>query len=167
MHSQWARWRVPCQLRIFVHASRGDFDTTSLKVVNMVNQFRIAVSSVECIDMHAEPEKQVLAQFPDVFEGESETKPSLKSEWNRRRTKQHLNIGEAIRKNSSDSTFVYVTMPYPELTKVESIGWQHWIDAITGDGGVGTSQLTREEYGKRPPIFMLRGNQRNVLTYFA
>ena len=128
----------------------------------MMRQFRIKVSTVEAIDMFGEPSKDSLAQFPDVFEGDSEPTPSLKSDWNRRRTKQHLNIGDAIRKNSSNSTFVYVTLPMPQLSKVDSIGWQHWIDAITGDGGEGPNVLTKIEYMKRPPIFMLRGNQRNV-----
>ena len=58
-------------------------------------------------------------------------------------------------------------LPMPQLSKVDSIGWQHWIDAITGDGGEGPNVLTRTEYIQRPPIFMVRGNQRNVLTYFA
>jgi hypothetical protein len=133
----------------------------------MVRQFRINVSSVQAIDMHKEPSKSSMKQFPDVFDGESEQIPSLKSEWNRRRTKQHLNIGDAIRENSWNSTFIYVTLPYPELVKVNSMGWQHWIDAITGDGGENENQLTRKDYNDRPPIFMLRGNQRNVLTYFA
>ena len=153
------------QQRIFVHASKNDAYATSLKVVNMVRQFRINVSSVEAIDMHDEPKST--SQFPDVFEGDAEPIPSMKSDWNRRRTKQHLNIGDAIRLHSRKSTFVYVTLPYPELTKVDSLGWQHWIDAITGDGGEGENQMTRKEYLDRPPIFMLRGNQRNVLTYFA
>ena len=167
MHSQWNNWKVPCQLRIFVHSDKSNAYATEIKVSNMVRQFRINVSSVQAVDMHSEPSAASLGQFPDVFEGESEPIPSMKSEWNRRRTKQHLNIGEAIRQHSLTSTFVYATLPYPELTKVESMGWQHWVDAITGDGGEGEKQLTREEYFNRPPIFMLRGNQRNVLTYFA
>ena len=160
----WIPWFFQ---RIFVHANAKDSITTTAKVMSMVRKFRISVTTVNAIDMFKEPTDASLAQFPDVFEEEAEPVPSLRSEWNRRRTKQHLRIGEEIRKNSARSTFVYVTLPYPNLAKVESLGWQHWIDAITGEGGTGPNQLSHEDYRKRPPICMLRGNQRNVLTYFA
>lgn len=135
--------------------------------MSMVSKFRIAVSEVIAIDLFSEPGRESLDQFPSVFDGDEEQVPSLKSEWNRRRTRQHLRIGEEIRKRSSASTFIYVTLPYPNLRKVESAGWQNWIDAVTGEGGEGPNQLDSTEYQKRPPICLLRGNQRNVLTYFS
>lgn len=150
-----------------MHANAADSISTTAKVMSMVRKFRIAVSEVVAIDLFAEPEQASLEQFPDVFDGEAEQAPSLKSDWNRRRTRQHLRVGEEIRKHSSSSTFIYATLPYPNLSKVESIGWQHWVDAVTGEGGVGPNKLSFSEFQKRPPICLLRGNQRNVLTYFS
>ena len=135
--------------------------------MSMVRKFRIAVSEVIAIDLSSEPSQTSRERFPGVFEGPAEAVPSLKSEWNRKRTRQHLRVGEEIRKHSISSTFIYATLPYPDLRKVESSGWQNWIDAITGEGGVGANKLSFDDFQKRPPICMLRGNQRNVLTYFS
>lgn len=162
MHSQWSMWRNTCKLRVFVHARDQEALATQARMMNMLQKFRIH-AEVSVFDMYAEPSAAAMAACPDVFDGPEEEVPSLKSDWCRRRTKSHLRVGEVLLKQSQDSTFVYVTLPFPNIDKIIPEGWLLWVDAITGDMLPGSAAMRAH----RPPILLMRGNQRNVLTYYA
>ena len=160
MHSQWSMWRNTCKLRVFVHARDKEALVTQARMMNMLQKFRIH-AEVSVFDMYAEPSAAAMAACPDVFDGPEEEVPSLKSDWCRRRTKSHLRVGEVLLKQRQDSTFVYVTLPFPRGQDY-SRGMVAWVDAITG-----TCFQTRQPCGHIARPLLMRGNQRNVRTYYA
>ena len=179
IHSAWKRWGPACKLRVFVHASAQEQASITAKMMTLISKFRITVAEVIAFDMNVAPDIRREGMYPEVFDGEPEPKPSLTSAWNRGKMRRQIRIGEVILQRSASSTFVYVTLPFPNVQKITPEGWLLWSDAVvrgaerrSGLGlarsraGVGAAGAhTAAEPG--PAICLLRGNSRNVLSFYA
>ena len=118
----------------------------------MIQKFRIPVSSVEPFDMYSKPSKESFARFPEVFAATDVNKNYMS------KLKRFMRVGEVIAKESKESTFVYMTLPFPAVPdKLTAKQYLTWLEAVAlADRGDGA-----------PPICLLRGNQKNVLTFYS
>ncbi|KAL3078264.1 hypothetical protein niasHS_012151 [Heterodera schachtii] len=68
------------------------------------------------------------------------------------RTWRHLRIAELLRRYSSDSDLVVVTLPVPRRGLINAALYLAWLEAMSAE---------------LPPTLMLRGNQQSVLTFYS
>ena len=127
----------------------------------MIQKFRIPVSSVEPFDMYLKPSRESFARFPTVFAAASDEVKESVMDSNKNymsKLKRFMRIGEVIAKESKESTFVYMTLPFPAVPdKLTAKQYLTWLEAVAlADRGDGA-----------PPICLLRGNQKNVLTFYS
>ncbi len=151
IHSIWKAWNRKCRLRVFLHSSASMNAQTAAQVLHMIHKFRIPVWSVEPFDMYKKPSVAALAKYTDKMADRSSNYAS--------KLKRYLRVGEVVQKKSvSDATFVYVTLPFPAVPeKLTAEEYLVWLEAVVGAG----------EGKGRPPICFLRGNQKNVLTFYS
>ncbi|KAI3411843.1 hypothetical protein GPALN_001906 [Globodera pallida] len=68
------------------------------------------------------------------------------------RTWRHLRIAELLRRYSSDSDLVVVTLPVPRRGLISAALYLAWLEVMSAE---------------LPPTLMLRGNQQSVLTFYS
>ena len=155
LHAIWAKWHGMCDLRVFLHSSRQMMVQTTAQVMRMIQKFRIPVASVEPFDMYSKPTQKSYNRFPDIFDKnkKKEHQANFKS-----KLKRFLRVGEVMAKESKDSTFIYMTLPFPAVPdKLTAKEYLTWLEAVA---------LT-DRGENPPPICFLRGNQKNVLTFYS
>ena len=155
LHAIWAKWHGMCDLRVFLHSSRQMMVQTTAQVMRMIQKFRIPVASVEPFDMYSKPTQKSYNRFPDIFDKnkKKEQQANFKS-----KLKRFLRVGEVMAKESKDSTFIYMTLPFPAVPdKLTAKEYLTWLEAVA---------LT-DRGENPPPICFLRGNQKNVLTFYS
>uniref|UniRef100_A0A914IDA3 Uncharacterized protein n=1 Tax=Globodera rostochiensis TaxID=31243 RepID=A0A914IDA3_GLORO len=68
------------------------------------------------------------------------------------RTWRHLRIAELLRRYSTDSDLVVVTLPVPRRGLISAALYLAWLEVMSAE---------------LPPTLMLRGNQQSVLTFYS
>ena len=160
LHTIWSKWNGNCSLRVFLHSTKALVVQTTAQVMRMIQKFRIPVSSVEPFDMYLKPSRESFARFPTVFAAPDTEKESV-TDSNKNymsKLKRFMRVGEVIAKESKESTFVYMTLPFPAVPdKLTAKQYLTWLEAV--------ALVDRGD--SPPPICLLRGNQKNVLTFYS
>ena len=139
-----------------MHSTKSLVVQTTAQVMRMIQKFRIPVSSVEPFDMYLKPSKESFARFPTVFAEKESLTDSNKNYMSK--LKRFMRVGEVIAKESKESTFVYMTLPFPAVPdKLTAKQYLTWLEAV--------ALVDRGD--SPPPICLLRGNQKNVLTFYS
>jgi len=140
-----------CKLRIFSLANRADqLDKETRQMATMLAKFRIDYSDVNVIpDVTKKADASIKAEFDSIVEGCNIDPADLQAE--REKTNRHLRLAEMLRKYSSESEMVVMTLPLPRRGQNPAL-YMAWLDIMTKN---------------LPPTLLVRGNQQSVLTFYS
>jgi len=154
--SHWA----DCKLRIFTLANRRDeLDMEQRSMANLLAKFRIDYDDVIVIpDAMRPPKDATKAEFNSLIEnfksthnedGCSITDAELHNQ--KDKTIRHMRLREMVLENSSDASFIIMTLELPRKNHVSAPLYLAWLDFISKG---------------LPPFMFVRGNQSSVLTFY-
>jgi len=156
MRSKWSK----CKLRIFTLANRRDeLDMEQRSMATLLAKFRIDYDDVIVIpDAMRPPKDATKAEFNALIEnfrsthnedGCSITDDELYNE--KDKNLRHMRLREMVLENSSDASFIFMTLELPRKNHISAPLYLAWLDFISKG---------------LPPFMFVRGNQTSVLTFY-
>lgn len=156
-------WR-DCKLRVFALANkRNELEMEHRNMASLLAKFRIDYTDLQIIsDITTKPQEStrnffdlLIADFrchsenATVESGSISDAELLAVE---DKTNRHLRLRELLLKHSNSANIVVVTLPIPRKNIISAPLYLAWIEVLTRD---------------MPPIFLVRGNQTSVLTFYS
>ncbi|KFD63013.1 hypothetical protein M514_24780 [Trichuris suis] len=156
------------KLRIFTSATDPEkADEQKTQLADLFAMFRIDVKDVFVIpDILRSPQDATTAEFNQLMDKfKTSENNSLQQEMGgdftvytddaelasmKLRTNEQLRIREEMLQHSKDANLVVVTLPVPRKKAVSATLYLAWLEMLTKD---------------MPPVLLVRGNQKSVLTY--
>uniref|UniRef100_A0A5S6QI02 Solute carrier family 12 member 2 n=1 Tax=Trichuris muris TaxID=70415 RepID=A0A5S6QI02_TRIMR len=156
------------KLRIFTSATDpAKADEQKTQLADLFAMFRIDVKDVFVIpDILQSPQDATMKEFNRLLEKfKANDNTSLQQEVGgdfavytddaeldsmKLRTNEQLRIREEMLQHSKDANLVVVTLPVPRKKAVSATLYLAWLEILTKD---------------MPPVLLIRGNQKSVLTY--
>jgi len=141
-------------LRFFVLSSNDEMQQVQkyTEINGLLKSLRMEPQSLEAIpvDMEDDIDEKFMKHYLELKSKNNPTS-EMKGDTTKlsSRARRHLKVAELIAKKSSDSKFVVLTMPIPEVG-LEAKEYMRWLDCLT-------FQL--------PSVCLIRGNQETVLTF--
>jgi solute carrier family 12 sodium/potassium/chloride transporter 2 len=164
LRQYWSKAKI----RVFTAGKQSDLDQSKLNLSALLNKFRIESSDIIIIsDLQNKPSSDGVDKFnelvsPFLVDTAEKTRLCDISEEDienfKKKTNRQIRINEIIKKHSSKSDLIVVTLPIVKQTKEVSDGlcpaalYLAWLETITRD---------------LPPTLLLRGNQESVLTFYS
>ncbi|CAF0850672.1 unnamed protein product [Adineta steineri] len=160
------RWRN-CQFRIFscVPGEKSDAERQHIAMASLLTKFRIKYTDLHVLHgLNKQPNEYETQKFEQLIQtwDQNNTNSSIDSElWkiteseleaNREKIRRGLNLHEYLLKYSSESSLIIVTLPIPRKQSISAGLYLAYLDIISYN---------------LPPLLFLRGNQKNVLTYYS
>ncbi|XP_032238581.1 solute carrier family 12 member 2 [Nematostella vectensis] len=144
LHSLWKG----CRLRIFTPGS-SNIKNNEIRMANLLKKFRIDFSSIEVVHgIDKAPSNKSVQDFrrlpikEELDEGVQLDKRILRQ----------IRIGELLRQHSKDARLIVMTLPVPKPTLMSPLMYMSWLEVLSAD---------------LPPVFLIRGNQTSVLTFYC
>ncbi|CAF4213341.1 unnamed protein product [Rotaria socialis] len=160
------RWRNS-QFRIFscVPGEKGDAERQYVAMVSLLSKFRIKYTDLHVLHgLNKQPnenETQKFEQLLQAWHQNNENTTIADDSWritdtelevNKEKIKRGLNLHEYLVEYSSQSSLIIVTLPIPRKQSISAGLYLAYLEAISYN---------------LPPLLFLRGNQKNVLTYYS
>merc|ERR1719347_761156 len=141
-----------CKLRVFTLANHNDqLDLETRNMASMLTRFRIEfadVTAVPGVTQKANPATK--AEFDEMIAGVGIDESELQKE--REKTNRHLRLAEMLRQYSKEAELIIMTLPLPRRDHTSPALYTAWLDIMSKN---------------LPPTLFVRGNQQNVLTFYA
>ncbi|CAK9297134.1 unnamed protein product [Gordionus sp. m RMFG-2023] len=163
--SQRKLW-INCEMRVFaITKEKRQIDLVHQQFGAMLQKFRIDYSHVIILpDIHKIPYPTSTARFEKIIEKfriKDETDPNYKLGMitdndylaNKHKSLRHIRLYEMLTQHSFNANLIFMTLPIPRKGSCPSALYMAWLEMITCD--------------LNPPIFLLRGNQQSVLTFYS
>jgi hypothetical protein len=160
----WAK----CKLRIFIQKKNNNNDSDMSEeqrsIATLLAKFRIEFDDLIVFSTQDKKPKatsstqyeQLIADWrlkPDESENDFPWKISeTMFKQNNDKIIQHLRLKELLLQYSKDSTFIFITISVPSKQTTCASLYMSWLDFISK---------------QMPPMLMIRGNQKSVLTYYS
>ncbi|CAF1021877.1 unnamed protein product [Rotaria sordida] len=153
------RWRH-CQFRIFscVSGEKIDAEKQHLSMASLLKKFRINYSDLHVLHgLNKAPNEYETEKFNRILQTWNQNDDIYRItdseyELNKDKIKRGLKLHEYLLEYSSKSTLIVVTLPIPRKQLISAGLYLAYLDAISYN---------------LPPVLFLRGNQKNVLTYYS
>ncbi|UJR08646.1 hypothetical protein I4U23_012905 [Adineta vaga] len=160
------RWRN-CRLRIFscVPGDKNEAERQHVAMASLLTKFRIKYTDLHVLHgLNKQPnecETQKFDQLLQTWHQNNENISTTDESWkitdieldmNKEKIRRGLNLHEFLVEYSSQSTLIVVTLPIPRKQSISAGLYLAYLDAISYN---------------LPPLLFLRGNQKNVLTYYS
>lgn len=143
-----SHWRG-CKLRIFTPASDKKIKANQIRMANLLKKFRIDFSSVvEFRGINKHPKEDSVNAFKRMRNGEHLPPDGVLD----KKTLRQIRLGELLHEHSSESKLIVLTLPIPKQSVVTSLMYMSWLEVLSAD---------------LPPVFLTRGNQTSVLTFYS
>lgn len=143
-----SHWRG-CKLRIFTPASDKKIKANQVRMANLLKKFRIDFSSVvEFRGINKHPKEDSINAFKKLRNGEHLPPDGVLD----KKTLRQIRLGELLHEHSSEAHLIVLTLPIPKQSVVTSIMYMSWLEVLSAD---------------LPPVFLVRGNQTSVLTFYS
>jgi len=141
-----------CKLRVFSLANKADeLDAETINLASMLKRFRIDFSDVTAMpDVTKKADPETKKEFDAMIAGTGIEEAELQRE--REKTNRHLRLTEMLRQYSTEAELVIMTLPLPRRDQTSPALYTAWLDIMSKD---------------LPPTLFVRGNQQNVLTFYA
>jgi len=141
-----------CKLRVFSLANKADeLDAETINLASMLKRFRIDYSDVTAMpDVTKKADPETKKEFETLIAGTGIEEAELQRE--REKTNRHLRLTEMLRQYSTQAELVIMTLPLPRRDQTSPALYTAWLDIMSKD---------------LPPTLFVRGNQQNVLTFYA
>ena len=145
------RYWKGCKLRIFTPASTHELKSNELRMANLLKRFRIDFSSiVEVEGINNAPSSQSIQTFMKLpVKDEFADVRTLEKD---RKTMRNIRLGELIREHSNDAKLIVLTLPVPKVEMTSPLLYMSWLEVLSAAS---------------PPVLLVRGNQRSVLTFYS
>ncbi|CAI9727615.1 solute carrier family 12 member 3-like isoform X1 [Octopus vulgaris] len=155
------------KLRVFTAGTKkGELDREQRQLATLLSKFRIECKDMTVIpDVGKIPRREKRQEFDSLLEGfildEEKGETKEKYPWKTTRdqlkllkdkTNRHIRLRELLLQHSSEASLIVMTLPMPRKGTCSSGLYMAWIDTLTRD---------------LPPILLLRGNQKSVLTFYS
>ncbi|XP_061819887.1 solute carrier family 12 member 1 [Nerophis lumbriciformis] len=165
------KWK-DCKLRIFIAGQPGRSDLDKEEMKSLLQKFRIKCTDIIVIDdIHLKPRNDSLKKLEDMIEPfrlHENTKESAQVEAMRKehswkitdeeldafeeKTNLQVRLNELLRENSKTANLIVVSMPIARKETISDFLYMAWLDILTKD---------------LPPIVLIRGNHKSVLTFYS
>ncbi|KRY56283.1 Solute carrier family 12 member 2 [Trichinella britovi] len=143
------------KLRVFTIANNKELEHQETSMATLLSKFRVGCTEVTAIpNITKKPDQKSLDDFQESilpFLGTGALSESeLLAECSR--TWRHLRTREFMLSNSSNASLIVITMPIPRRRVCSDLLYMIWLDVLTRG---------------MPPVLLVRGNQRSVLTFYT
>jgi len=151
--SRCRRWRGAA-IRVYVVSNDGMIAVQQQRQMqDLLGEVRIAA---ECVAIHNE---RPLSPDPALVDDHAKLDIERPDGTVTDHTKAYLRMGEIIAEHSSDASVVFASLPVPR-TSDNPRRYLAWVDAL--------ASLSRPDGDRKAvPVFLTRGNNDRVLTYFS
>ncbi|KRZ44145.1 Solute carrier family 12 member 1 [Trichinella pseudospiralis] len=143
------------KLRVFTIANNKELEHQETSMATLLSKFRVGYTEVTAIpNITKKPDQKSLDEFQESISPFLGTAALSESELlaERSRTWRHLRTREFMLANSSDASLIVITMPIPRRRVCSDLLYMIWLDLLTRG---------------MPPVLLVRGNQRSVLTFYT
>ncbi|XP_042199013.1 solute carrier family 12 member 1-like isoform X1 [Callorhinchus milii] len=161
-----------CKLRIFVGGNINSIDEEKRAMAALLGKFRIQYADIKVIgDINTKPSKESWKTFEELIEPyrlheamkDSATTERLKREepWKitdaelerfKDKTYRQVRLNELLQENSRAANMVIVSLPIAKKGAVSGHLYMAWLEILSRN---------------LPPVIMIRGNQKSVLTFYS
>ncbi|XP_069824579.1 solute carrier family 12 member 3 [Dendropsophus ebraccatus] len=170
--SRKKRWEK-VKIRVFVGGQINRMDEERKAMIALLSKFRIGFHEVHVLpDINQKPRPEHVKRFEDLI-APYMLKDGFKEEilvnemrrdcpWkisdeevkkNRAKSLRQIRLNEILLDYSRDAALIVVTMPVARKGKCPSSLYMAWLETLSQD--------------LRPPVLLVRGNQKNVLTMYC
>ncbi|XP_048828420.1 solute carrier family 12 member 3 [Brienomyrus brachyistius] len=166
------RW-AQCKVRIFVGGDVQQMEEQRKEILALIAKFRLRFHDVVVLsDINERPRPENVKRFEDLLHPyklknvhkdeqsgnpEAESRPWMVSdedmERNKAKSLRQIRLNEILQDYSRDAALIIVTMPVGRRGVCPSALYMAWLETLSCD--------------LRPPVFLVRGNQQNVLTFYC
>ncbi|XP_046600388.1 bumetanide-sensitive sodium-(potassium)-chloride cotransporter isoform X1 [Neodiprion lecontei] len=157
-----ANWES-CKMRIFALANhKQEIAAEEKEMAEIMDKFRIKYTSLKMVDdISVEPQPETQRFFDTLISGFREKDGVNNTDYTvtetelqnlRDKTNRQLRLRELLLENSSESTFVVMSLPMPRKSAVSAALYMAWLETLTRD---------------MPPTLLVRGNHTSVLTFYS
>ncbi|KAM8946863.1 solute carrier family 12 member 3 [Pelodytes ibericus] len=170
--SRKKRWEK-AKIRVFVGGQINRMDEERKAMISLLSKFRIGFHEVHVLpDINQKPRPEHVKRFEDlvapymlndgfkdevvVNEMRRECPWKISDEEikrNRAKSLRQVRLNEVLMDYSRDAALVVITMPIARKGKCPSSLYMAWLETLSQD--------------LRPPVLLIRGNQKNVLTMYC
>ncbi|KRY36243.1 Solute carrier family 12 member 2 [Trichinella spiralis] len=143
------------KLRVFTIANNKELEHQETSMATLLSKFRVGCTEVTAIpNITKKPDQKSLDDFQESILPFLGTGALSESELlaEHSRTWRHLRTREFMLSNSSDASLIVITMPIPRRRVCSDLLYMIWLDVLTRG---------------MPPVLLVRGNQRSVLTFYT
>ncbi|KAM4017158.1 solute carrier family 12 member 3 isoform 4-T4 [Anomaloglossus baeobatrachus] len=166
------RWEK-VKIRVFVGGQINRMDEERKAMISLLSKFRIGFHEVHVLpDINQKPRPEHVKRFEDLIApymlNDGFKEEFLVNEmrrdcpWkisdeeikkNRPKSLRQIRLNEVLLDYSRDAALIVVTMPIARKDKCPSSLYMAWLETLSQD--------------LRPPVLLVRGNQKNVLTMYC
>ncbi|XP_073515215.1 solute carrier family 12 member 3 isoform X1 [Phyllobates terribilis] len=166
------RWEK-VKIRVFVGGQINRMDEERKAMISLLSKFRIGFHEVHVLpDINQKPRPEHVKRFEDLIApymlNDGFKEEFLVNEmrrdcpWkisdeeikkNRAKSLRQVRLNEVLLDYSRDAALIVVTMPIARKDKCPSSLYMAWLETLSQD--------------LRPPVLLVRGNQKNVLTMYC
>ncbi|KAF7666619.1 hypothetical protein LDENG_00099340 [Lucifuga dentata] len=165
------KWK-DCKLRIFIAGQPGRSELDKQEMMSLLQKFRINCSDISVIDdLHVKPSAESLKILEDLIEPfrlHEKSKDAVQAAamqkehpWKitdeeldtfEEKTNLQVRVNELLQENSKSANLIIVSMPIARKETVSDFLYMAWLDILTKN---------------LPPILLIRGNHKSVLTFYS
>ncbi|KAJ8249361.1 hypothetical protein GJAV_G00233950 [Gymnothorax javanicus] len=163
------KWK-DCKMRIFIAGEPGCAEREKADMKSLLEKFRIKCADINVIDdLHNQPSSQNWTAFQNMIEpfcshkaDKDEANPlRAENSWKitdtelerfAEKTTLQVRLNELLQEHSKSANLIIVSMPIARKESVSDHLYMAWLDVLTKN---------------LPPTMLIRGNQKNVLTFYS
>lgn len=165
------QWK-DCKIRVFTGGKLNTMDDGKRTMATLLSKFRIDFSDIVILgDINKKPSKQSMNAFEDLiepsrlheeeFDEETVEKMRAAEPWKitddelemfKEKTHRQVRLNELLQEHSSTATLIVMTMPIARKGAVSNALYMAWLETLSKD---------------LPPVLLIRGNHRSVLTFYS
>ncbi|XP_053556068.1 solute carrier family 12 member 2-like [Bombina bombina] len=165
------QWK-DCKIRVFTGGKINTIDDNKRMMATLLSKFRIDYSDIIIIgDINKKPREESIKYFYDLvdpyrlyegdFDKESADEMRRREPWKisddelemlKEKTQRQIRLNELLHEHSSSANLIVMTMPVARKGAVSNALYMAWLDILSND---------------LPPVLLIRGNHRNVLTFYS
>ncbi|XP_075467778.1 solute carrier family 12 member 2-like isoform X2 [Ascaphus truei] len=165
------QWKE-CKIRVFTGGKVNSIDDDKCMMASLLSKFRIDYSDIVIIgDINNEPRQESMKSFQDLIEPYRLHKEDFNKEtveemrraepWKisddelemfKEKTYRQIRLNELLQEHSTSANLIVVTMPIARKGAVTNALYMAWLEILSKD---------------LPPMLLIRGNHRSVLTFYS